>query len=78
MLFSPLLDILLLWMKELLHVIALVPRLKIYPKVDFLSSIELAQSESVYPLNLGSLLLLYKMPKSSVPFTYLSTLFVVV
>ena len=62
----------------LVHVTAPVPRLKTYPEVDFLSSTEPAQSESVYPHNLGYLLLLYKIPNSSVPFTYLSTHFVVV
>jgi hypothetical protein len=52
-----------------------MPRLKTYPEVDFLSSIEPAQTESVYPHNLGSLLLLYRIPNSSVSFTYLSTHF---
>jgi hypothetical protein len=55
-----------------------VPRLKTYPKVDFLSSTKPAQFESIYPHNLGSLLLLYRIPNSSVPFTYLITRFIVV
>jgi hypothetical protein len=38
------------------------PRLKTYLEVDFLSSIELSQSESIYPHNLGSLLLVYVIP----------------
>lgn len=59
----------------LVHVTAPMPRLKTYLEVDFLSSIELSQSESVKPISWGSLLLLYRMPKLGVLFTYLSTRF---
>jgi len=41
--------------------------------VDFLSLTIPTQSKFVYPHSRGSLLLLYRMPKSSVPFTHLYT-----
>jgi hypothetical protein len=63
---------------SLIHVTALIPRLETYLEVDFLSSIDPAQYQSVYPKNQGSLLLLYIMPNSSAPFTYLNMLFTIV
>ncbi len=46
--------------------------IKQYPDVDFLSSISLAQSESVYPISFVGLLPLYIIQYSWVCFKYLS------
>lgn len=53
----------------LVHVTVPMPMLKTYPKVDLLSSTKPTQSKSVHPHGLEFLLLLYKIPKSSVLFT---------
>ena len=62
----------------MVHVTTLVTTMNTYPKLYFLSSTHPTQIESVYPHDVGSFLMLYKMSKSSVPFTYLNTLFATV
>jgi hypothetical protein len=57
------------------HATAPDPRLKIYPDVLFLSSMEPAKSLSIYLISSKFKLDVYQIPKSVVPATYLRILF---